>query len=125
MGWTYARREPNVKDFDWFAQEFNYNDDKQRNTVLAAARVGSTVYLAQEIENKLTNTKMVLALVVLTERGKPGAYNFGYKEMGEACEPFFYDCPKRIFDMLTPLPDDPAFKGAHTWREKVQQKLAE
>lgn len=47
-------------------------------------------------------------------------YNFSYKPMTEHVGPYEYECPERIFKLLTPLTDENDVNGyAGNWRQKV------
>lgn len=49
---------------------------------------------------------------------------FSYKDMGDECEPFYYNAPRRILDLLDKFAPNPT-GGAKIWRDKCKQKTAE
>ena len=107
MGWTsFNLREP-VKE--WFK---NYWESNSKYKVLDSALVKrTTMYGAiQNIE-----TKEVFCAIFLIHWSNSD-YNFSYKDMTEFEGPYQYECPKRIFNLLTPLHNS---KFANNWREKV------
>lgn len=42
-----------------------------------------------------------------------------FKVMDESMEPFYYNCPERIFKLLSPLSQMPYVGSAKDWRKKV------
>lgn len=59
----------------------------------------------------------VWALVCLTGTTTKDYFNFGYKDMSESWEPYYYDCPDRILDMLTPTDSE----ASNRWRRKCRE----
>lgn len=114
MGWTYynATHYKNGK-IDRLAEcraEFSRHPDWA--TIVKDALVGTTYYAAM----KTTKTGETWALVVLTSiRDK----EFGYKDMSEDMEPYYYDCPKTILDRLSPTDNI----GALEWRKKCNDQI--
>jgi hypothetical protein len=49
--------------------------------------------------------------------------NFGVKDMDETVEPYYYDCPKRILDLLTPTNDERANHWRQVNRDRINSKL--
>lgn len=60
----------------------------------------------------------VFAAVCLTRTDTRDYFNFSMKLMDETFNPFYYDCPKGILDLLTPTDSE----RAREWREKCRQK---
>ena len=82
--------------------------------IIKSRMVGSTYYAAvEDIE-----TKQVFAVICLTSTNINDGSNFGYKIMDESWEPFYYDCPKSILNLLTETTD----KNALEWRRKCLEK---
>lgn len=61
----------------------------------------------------------VFAVVFLTHVDKKDYFNFSYKDMSETMEPFYYDCPKSILDVLSPTDNECAL----TWRRKCRERI--
>lgn len=119
MGWTFTHREKGISNLDWFRGEFSGSTGE----LLDMATKNGTAYGAYR-----TNEGDVVALVILTRWVRGDYYNFGYKDLDEGMGPGEDDCPKRIFDLLTPLPPekaDPSVEGnwAAQWRQGVQERL--
>ena len=115
MGWTYycATEFKNGK-IDRLAEcrkEFGKNHDWA--TIIKDAMVGTTYYAAM----KLTKTNEVFALIVLTAVDKT---DFGYKDMDETMQPFYYDCPANILDLLSPTKNELALE----WRKNCRRNIA-
>ena len=87
----------------------------ERLTIIDSTTKGLTFYGA--VRNNETGE--VWALIVLQQRLR-GHYNYGRKEMDETAGPFYYDCPDRILDLLTPTTNAYALE----WRAKCRAKNA-
>jgi len=99
MGWIFTHRPKGISHKDFFQNEFD--STKTRTEVLDAATVDGVCYMAVK-SHKLGKTFAVVCLMRWVP--KDPFFNFGYKDMDESMEPFYYDCPKRILDLLDPLP---------------------
>ncbi len=99
MGWTYTHRERGMSTQAFFEREFP--DTLSRNgEILASAVVSGTFYAAV----KDRESGNVWAMIALTGRSRD-YHNFGYKEMDEAMGPSDAQCPARVLDLLSPLPE--------------------
>lgn len=78
-------------------------------TIVKDALIDTVYYAAM----KSTKTGEVWALVALTDIYKG---QFFYKDMSEDMEPFYYECPDEILDLLSPT----EYEGALRWREKCR-----
>lgn len=119
MGWLFTHREKGISNLDWFRSEFGRGPGE----LLDMATKNGVAYGAYR-----TNEGDVFALVILTRWVRGEYHNYGWKDLDESMGPGEYDCPKRIFDLLTPLPPekaDPAVDGnwAAQWRAHVQERL--
>lgn len=122
MGWTFTHREKGITNLDWFRWQFCPSEPERLIDIATKNGVAYGAYRTQDGE--------VVALVVLTRWVRDDYYNYGWKDMDESMGPGEYDCPKRIFDLLTPLPPekaDPSVEGnwAAQWRAGVQKNLDE
>ena len=121
MGWTFLHREKGSSNIDWLRSELIYTEPDR---VIDVATKNGTMYVAFRERSE----ERVVALVILTRWVRGDYYNFGYKDMDEGMGPCEDDCPRRIFDLLDPLPPDeadPAVEGnwAAQWRARVQARL--
>ena len=64
------------------------------------------------VRNK--KTQEVFGVVVKTSVKNNSYYNFAYKLMDETEGPCYYDCPKKIIDLLSPIDSE----WANEWRKK-------
>lgn len=114
MGWTYFYKHPDNSLLRTLKDEFEMGADGElKYEILDCAVVHMrTAYLAV----KRLSTGKVFAVVCLLSYRPKDMYNFGYKEMDESMNPYYYDCPDRIMNLLTPAEDD----GSIKWRRTVQ-----
>lgn len=89
------------------------------NNVLKSAMVGSTYYAAVE-KKKTDGTREVWAAVFLTCGRSSDGTIWGYKDMDETMEPYYYDCPAGILALLTPTDNE----RANNWRKACRENLA-
>jgi len=115
MGWLYFHMDE--APTKWFRERFKCSDSKL--DVLDCALVNlRTIYAAM----KERDTGRVFCATYLIDYDKSKYSNFGYKVIDEFCGPCTYDCPKRIFNLLTELdPKDDGYSYAKKWREKVAE----
>lgn len=121
MGWTFTHRPKGISHKDFFQNKFD--STKTRIEVLDAATVNWVCYMAVK-SHKLGKTFAVICLT----RWAPKAdyFNFGYKDMDESMQPFYYGCPKRILDLLDPLPPlSPQVEEEITRLEEEERKAEE
>lgn len=119
MGWTFQRKNRNQLLRDFFEKEFNQdNPETFKGTVIDFSQYGSEVYIAYERIHYKTNERSVYAIVCITRHHPYENENFGYKDMDECSEPFYYHCPKRILQKLTPTP----YAGGVEWRKKCWEQ---
>lgn len=117
MGWTYYRAT-NYRNgkIDRLA-ECRYEFGKQPNyaTIVKDALVGTTYYAAM----KCSETGEIWALIVRTSINNG---EFGYKDMSEDMEPYYYDCPISILKLLSPTNNEMANQWRYKCRMRCQQK---
>ena len=110
MGWFGIHMDKPLKE--WV---YDINNDKYE--VLDYTLVNlKVIYCA--VREKSTNKVHCQTYLV---HWTPKDYNnFTYKPISEFCGPYTYECPKKIFDLLTPLTDEDDPNGwARNWRENV------
>lgn len=105
MGWSEIHKMKGVSYRDFFQEGLNGRiiDSHTKNGVFYAA--------VEHLE-----TKEVRALIVLVQIQR-GYYNFAYKWMDESYHPYYYDCPDRILDLLSPTED----KRSNDWRDACRE----
>lgn len=121
MGWTFTHRERGTSNIDWFRENLCGSEPERLIDVATKAGVAYCAYRSKPDDE-------VVALVILTRWVRGDYYNFGYKDMDEGMGPCEDDCPRRIFDLLDPLPPeqaDPSVERnwAAQWRARVQERL--
>ena len=113
MGWTGQQHDGRptaeivTEEIEWHSA-----DQPQRHRVVARS---GKYYAVETIA-----TGDVWALVALSNRDKYWVYT---KLVDETMGPYNYDCPKRILDLLTELPDEAGYDHAREWREKCREQL--
>ena len=118
MGWTYYQATYYKKDgkIDRLAEcRAKFGKQQSWATIVKDSMVGNVYYAAM----KSSKSGEIWALIVVTETD---GNEFGYKNMGETCDPYYYDCPIGILKLLSPT--DNAY--AKEWRKNcyaaIEQK---
>ena len=118
MGWTETYWTKGTKVKDWFAEQYNYENDKVKQTVIDCALVARTeAFGAIEQVIKETGERRVNMAVVIMKFYNGYDYNFMYKDMDETFGPNICRCPKRLMKLLTPTDNEYALN----WRAKVTE----
>jgi hypothetical protein len=99
MGWTTVNKSLRTD-----AEILNFLTQELYQPVVAAKMVRGVMYAAVR-----DRTESVFAVVILTERKGTA---LSYKVMGEDECPYYFDCPREVFNALTPTTDAYALK----WR---------
>jgi hypothetical protein len=122
MGWTFTHRERGAtSNLAWFKRDFDHPPDRE---LLDLAQVGFTLYGAYRVAERVVGLVILTRWVKTKDDGSwDGDYNYGWKEMDESCGPGYYDCPPRIFDLLTPH-DGSENEWARDWRAKCRESIA-
>ena len=105
MGWTGQQLRGRPVDRTFFEREFRgmtFHDFHEAK--------GGVFYIVAERPSKPGER---FAVVVVTEREGDWIY---YSENSEHMGPYYYDCPARLLDLLTPT----ASAEANSWREKCR-----
>ena len=114
MGWLYTYKTPGESVTE-FLQRESLGDDFE---VLE-----SSLYHMQEwyaaVRVKKTGEVFAAAYLVDCRNGRDGC-NFGWKSVDESMGPYYYHCPARILDLLSPT-DSP---HALEWRRKCRERIA-
>jgi hypothetical protein len=113
VGYTGVHREKGISSKDFFQHELFPAGTGQ---IIESATVGSVFYAAV----KTALTQEVWGLVVIFKYDSKDYFNFTFKEMSDDMGPYYYDCPKRVLDKLTPTDN----RFANDWREKCYAKAA-
>ncbi len=89
--------------------------------VLSSAYKMPAFYAAIERIHKETGERVVWAAVIkITQLHSRDRYNFCYKDMDESMGPYYYDCPAKILDLLTPTDNEHANKWRAHCRENIE-----
>lgn len=117
MGWLYMQSLGRFSSpRAYLDDQFTYERDDVRSTVLRSALVRMRTYYAAVEQLRVGAPRQVFALVCLVRynpRARDG-YIFGYKDMDETVGPCEAECPRAILDLLT----SPANEHAAAWRAR-------
>lgn len=114
MGWTSVNKPKGMSLDEFFDKEFKCDS-------LKLIGKGYTKNLSEYYRACYNVEKGVyFALVCRIHFGK-GYYNFSYKDMDESENPYFYNCPKRIMDIIER--SEPVNDMSKEWRMKVHKVL--
>lgn len=129
MGWDGYKTSAPIPQL--VAERLNYSNEYGSNTILAQSTRGGATYAAVHVKRsdhernaEVRGNDFIVGYVVLHRRERDGTVMF--KDMDETAGPFYYDCPKKILDMLTPIDAlpvcDSAKASARKWRETCAAK---
>ena len=114
MGWTSVNKPKGMSLDEFFDKEFKCDS-------LKLIGKGHTKNLSEYYRACYDVEKGVyFALVCRIHFGK-GYYNFSYKDMDESEDPYYYNCPRRIMDIIER--SQPINEYAKKWRAKVHKVL--
>lgn len=114
MGWTSVNKPKGMSLDEFFNKEFKCD-------TLKLIGKGYTKNLSEYYRACYNVEKGVyFALVCKIHFGK-GYYNFSYKDMDESENPYLYNCPKRIMDIIER--SQPVNDMSKEWRMKVHKVL--
>ena len=97
MGWSCEHRAKGEKTIDLLARDLGDGRNGGKGLV-AAASGGGNWYVAWRTKNG-----GIVGVVALTRTHPNSHYNWCVKYMDETMGPFYYACPRRILEMLTPV----------------------
>lgn len=123
MGWTFydadvytCGKRDNKKIKAILDKQCTWSWDGGCNKPLKSSLVGNTYYAA--VEQILSDgTRKVWAAVTRISLDGEDGFRFGYKDMEESMNPFYYDCPIGILNLLTETDSE----WANEWRENVRK----
>ena len=114
MGWTGTYKVKGISYDDFFNVE--YGNDTNYEWVGKGFAKNGAYYRAM----RKKSTGDVFAMVILVQHGsQPDGTNFFYKTMDETEDPYNYDCPERILDLLTDTDSEYALE----WRAKCRRRI--
>jgi len=116
MGWLY-QHHPIGDPVAYLTAQFTHEGAQRTSRVLAAARVGGTVYMAIRSTDRAIGDSYVFAAVILISNTRK--HGFGYKDMDEGMGPSECACPQRIMRLLSPIAAMPNPGYAAAWRTRV------
>lgn len=125
MGTTCTHKPKGMSMKEFFVEHgvLRWGDDLPHTyRVLETAYKMPVFYAAIEKVCKKTGEREVWAAVIKVHQQARGQepYDFCYKEMTEHEGPFYYGCPAKILDLLTPTEHE----SANAWRAKCREQLA-
>ena len=123
MGWTSFHKPYGMSVDEFFDKEFN-----SKNFILVGkgALVNFSEYYravfipVHENDKGETVGGYYICLVALVHMGK-GEFNFAYKDMTEDMLPYYFNCPKRILDIVEQ--SKPYNDNSKVWRERCHDVI--
>ena len=115
MGWLYSHISGTPKD----ELRGQFEGSTTHRLLDLAIVAKSEAYMA--VENIATGTVQAWVFLVDLKTSKAGRWNFGYKDMHETMLPYFYRCPKRILDKLSPVEECYPGENRASSRESATQ----
>lgn len=109
MGWSFtknASKSDVIKD-----RTQNWENEKYSVICLRHTCVGSVLWTVWERTDKTTNQKERYIGCDLFQKQK--GYGYGYKDLEESSQPYYYSCPLSYLNMV-PV-------ASPEWREKVRE----
>jgi NDP-sugar pyrophosphorylase family protein len=117
MGTTCFKKPDGMPLFDFMKRELRFRDDlPHKYTYLEMFYKAPAIYAAIEKTCKETGQSEVFAEVIKISRHNG---MICYKPMSESMFPYYFDCPAKILDMLTPTDNEESNK----WREGCRENL--
>lgn len=130
MGWLFCHRPEGQSIKSFIKNNFEFERDQSGLEVLDIAIVDiTTAYLAIRYSNDAQCKSFVYAAVLLLRYFPNKHNNTGYKSIDESALPFYFSCPERILNLLTPLdlPDGPhselGREHAKEWRDACWENV--
>ena len=115
MGWDGVKLERGETAVDFVRKDI----EAAGNEVAYLAANEDAVYVAVKLSDDTCFARdlakgTVSGLVVAIQRGRDGYTMF--KWMGEQCGPYYHNAPRKLIEMLSPLPADDKSYAAQ-WRQ--------
>lgn len=120
MGWsTMAMPSEGARAF-LDGSIYSWVNNGCTHRVIDSCLSGREYYAAIETIDHATGARQVFAGVALISISRRPCEEFGYKGMSEDMGPYYYNCPLRILDKLTPTTNAIALE----WRAKCRATAA-
>lgn len=109
MGWTFTKEATRADIIAECIQEWSNGTHASRT--LRHCLKGNTLWSVREITDKRTGTteRYIGCDLLIGQRG----YGWGYKDLCESMDPYYYSCPLAYLDMVT--------VACEVWRERVRE----
>ena len=122
MGWLYTNKPKSQTILNFFRERWNSTQPGGTFEVIDCAVVQrKTAYLACRV-SKEGEPPFTFAMVCLLGYRPRDHYNFGYRDIDESSGPCARDCPERILNLLTELPETD--EHSQKWRAACRENLA-
>jgi hypothetical protein len=120
MGWTCSPKPANVKAE--LRSNYEWDNEFGKRVVLADALVNMGEYYAA-VEHTFPDGRVeVWAGIALVKYYPNDYYSMCVKELDETCGPYVYNCPEKIFDLLTDTDHETASRWRQGCRETIEAK---
>lgn len=115
MGWTALNKPKEMTVEQFFRTEYF----GEKSTILKSALKNMREFYAAV---KTGDKVWAFVALIDTKKQKGDWTNFAYKDMDETCYPYYFNCPAKILDLLSPTDNESAQKWRKTCREKLAAK---
>lgn len=115
MGWTFINGKSRADIIRDCTADHELVGGGRLRTLRKSFR-GNTMYTLLEMQSRDGTTTKFIGVTLLQRSGDA----WGYKDMDETAEPFYYDCPLSFLDEA----DAPSCESATKWRQTVRDRAA-
>lgn len=121
MGWTSFHKPYGLSIDEIFEREFKGLQFVGKGALVNLTEYYRAVYVPPHKGVNGTNVEgYYICFVALVHMGK-GEFNFAYKEMMESELPYYYNCPKRILDIVEQ--SKPYNDNSKLWRKRCHDVI--
>ena len=126
MGWWSDHKAKGISFDSWAKKKYFHDDKNFKHEVVQTGLVDfNTGYLACKRTVKKTGESYIYCMVVLLRWRNNPYQNVMVKEVDETCGPCEAYCPKKVFNILSPIADlnlsGDSLKWAQEWRNRVTE----
>lgn len=121
MGWTSFHKPYGLSIDEIFEREFKGLQFVGKGALVNLTEYYRAVYVPPHKGVNGTNVEgYYICLVALVHMGR-GEFNFAYKDMTEDMLPYYFNCPKRILDIVEQ--SKPCNDNSKLWRERCHDVI--
>lgn len=115
MGWLISHDFSKKEQVEDLIKGWDIPDTNRKQVCIGHSVRGNVLYAV--FQHKIDDVPSSDAYIAVFLLRKDRGYGWGYKDMTEACGPYVYDCPEKLFKLAPVVADA-------SWREKCRNKAA-